>query len=192
MSELGREAGGAAVNFLVGYMVRGARNKARVDPQTGETVLEYGTPMKALALCMAVVIPSLILILVCFAPPKDAAVGWAVGGGIAGVCSIGGFVQLMDTTKAVAFLSPEGIRARSAWRRGERFIGWDDVTNVGFSKANKWFVIQGRHKVTIRIEVCMNGTTSLVEAMKKYLPHWKYLGAAGGFEIVQTGGTRVG
>jgi hypothetical protein len=173
-------------------MVRGGRNKARVDPQTGETVLEYGTPAKALALCLAVVIPLLILILVCFAPPKDAPVAWAVGGGFAAVCSIVGFVSLVDAARAVAFLSPKGIRARSAWRRRERFIAWDDVINVGFSKTNWWFVFQGKDRLKIRIGVCVNGTASLVEAMKKYLPHWKYLGAAEGFAIVQTGEVHIG
>jgi hypothetical protein len=77
--------------------------------------------------------------------------------------------------------SPEGLDCQSPWRKG-RFIAWDNVQSVSYSRINSWFIIRATDGWKFRIHFFVAGLQHFLDMCEEYLPIEALRGAKAGYE----------
>jgi hypothetical protein len=153
---------------LLGMMAWAAR-RGRPSAGGGEhTVLfHYTIVLRTFSFLAAFGIPAGITALVIAFPPKRSEVGYVVG-----VYALFAGMSLplyWETSRFYILISPEGIERRSAWM-GLRFIAWDEVDRVTYSKMNGWFVLHAENGDKIRVSMLVSGVDDLLRLAEMRLP----------------------
>jgi len=163
--------------------MRAARQPPLVDERTQAVILRHGKPIKALAVVSLLLpIPGFALLII--GPVNNVAtwacVGYVVGFGLLAVYAI------LDAFLTRVAVASEGIVTSTAWR-GINSLAWDEVREITFSGANKWFVIRGMKGRTIRISLFLVGITEFEKAVRSRLSLERYQKAKSGFELITRG-----
>jgi hypothetical protein len=74
-------------------------------------------------------------------------------------------ILLREVNVARATWSESRLVFQSPWRKAQS-IGWQDVTEVYFSRAASWVVIRGRAGVRIRLSSLLGGLPELFQALR--------------------------
>jgi hypothetical protein len=176
----------AAVLGFFAWAIASARKPAKVDPDTGATVLHYSWVLRGLGLVAAFFMPLLIAVLLFVIPirnPTDP----LIAAGLAGFFILLGFPLLLETMCVRVDVSEESIRKTSPWHR-RRELFWDEIEEVKYSQALSAFVFIGPRRRKIRVPLLIAGVRELAEAVRRHLDRDRYADAERGFDMLDRWG----
>lgn len=138
------------------------------------TELRYGARVRSAALFAALAMPLLTLAILALLPWHNLAQLTKAGLILLALCLPGGLL-LLEVQRVRLAISETGLIADSPWR-GRRAMRWDEVEHVSCSALNRWLVIEGRDKTTIRASFFLTGLPALLTALRDRVPAAKRAG----------------
>ena len=167
--------------LVLAVILRLIRKDARLDPMSGEMVLDYGWIMRGLGLLGTGFPAALALALLVVEGPGNRDNNRI----IVGLLAFGIFeaILIVETFGVSIRMSDQSIVAYSAWRL-PRTIAWDDVLSVSYSHAMYWFVVIGSDGTKIRASLFLSGIGTLVSEINFRLPPPVFEKARAGFAAI--------
>ena len=160
----------AAVVQLALWLVLAGRYKTPTAAP-GSIVLQYGWKMRFFGLCIAFVIPMLMIVLFAVTPARHAARTIPIGITLLMLGFVGGAL-LVETQGVYLILSKTGIAGVSPWRRRHEWR-WDEVERVSYSRLNRWLILQGPRQERIRSAFVLVGIRDLAQATLRHVSGMK-------------------
>jgi hypothetical protein len=174
--------GGAVIGMLALLMWAARIGRPRVDPETGALLFRHSAIFRGFSLFAAFGIPLGITVLVIFHPPKkEGDVGAIIS--IYALFAVLSAPLLWESMRFALTVSAEGLDCRSPWR-GRRFIAWDEVQDISFSKINSWFIIRAADGWKFRVSTFVPGLTHFLEACEDHLRAVALEQARPGYELL--------
>ena len=168
-------------HLLLAVILRLIRKDARLDPMSGEMVLDYGWIMRGLGLLGTGFPVALALALFVVEGPGNRDSNRIIVGLLAF-----GFLTaflIVETFGVSIRISDQSIVAHSAWRL-PRTIAWDDVVRVNYSHVMAWFVVVGSDGTKIRASLFLSGIGTLVSEINSRLAPPVFEKARAGFAAI--------
>src|SRR5262245_7226070 len=151
----------------------------KIDEPGTIVVLRYGSALRVLALVLAWGTPGVVIFVLASFPPHDQNKFLAVGIGYLTACLIPGMLLIEVERTHIAVTEDEIIR-RSPWT-GKCVVKWSEVTRIGYSSINQWFVISSAAH-TIRISRYVTGLAEFVKIARRKLAAERYSEATAAFD----------
>lgn len=129
----------------------------------GTVVLHYGWKVRFLGLCNAFAFPMLLIVLFAVTPGRQATRTVPIGITLLALGCIGGAL-LVETQGVYLILTEASIASVSPWRR-RREWRWDEIERVTYSRLNRWLILHGPRRETIRAAFVLVNFRELAQAI---------------------------
>ena len=126
------------VPLLLGWLLYGAKGRAKLHPWQEKFVIGYGREMRWLSVIFLVVAVGMVW-LAGKAKPEEEAIATLVAGGITAMIA----VFAIETFRVRVEFAGEHIHCFSPWR-SDRTIPWSAVDSITYSSVLQWWVVTRR------------------------------------------------
>jgi hypothetical protein len=173
-----------AVSVALGWVAFAVRRPQKMDVPNVLAVLRYGSALRIAALVIALAPPALLAYIAWNIPWPNDTLLLIAGACFVPVCAIAGLL-LIEVERVQIILTDEGITRLSPWT-GQLTLNWSEIGRVGYSPANRWFLVQGGGR-TLRVSRHLKGIGTFVELVRSKVGAERYAGAASVFESLVRG-----
>jgi hypothetical protein len=168
--------------FVLFHVIFGIRQQGGLPGrQPGAMLFRHGLPFRIVCPMLALGCPIALAVVIAVGRPPDAD-RQVIAGVMAAYVLLGTPVMVEAFRLAVATGS-DGLDCRPAWGR-RRFVPWDDVVRVTYSKLLSAFVIHTSGGWTMRVPYWVPGIGQLLEVLEQHLDPKAFRGAKDGYQRV--------
>ena len=153
----------------------------KLETPNAQAVLRYGVAIRCAALALALAPPLIMIYAIWWFPwPTPAKMHFA--GGLLCLASVVAGLFLIEATRVQIAVADDGLTRSSPWS-GVITVHWRDVTRVGYSTLNGWFLVEGNGR-TIRVSRHLEGIATFTTAVRKNVAGERWASASKALQAI--------